>query len=94
MRKLFLQKCNGATISKSIRIDVKPLKRKPTAPFTTSNFTARGQQETWFFSKQNHVQRTAIVRTRFDNLHAYRFHISLSEVALSSIAQEIENKLR
>jgi DNA topoisomerase I len=85
----FLQKCIGA--SYSIRnIELRPLRRKPTAPFTTSTLQQEASRKLGF--SVNRTMSTAqklyeagyITYMRTDST-------SLSKVALASISQEIEN---
>ncbi len=85
----FLQKCIGATYS--IRnIELRPLRRKPTAPFTTSTLQQEASRKLGF--SVNRTMSTAqklyeagyITYMRTDSTN-------LSEVALASISQEIEN---
>lgn len=86
----FLEKC----IDASFRIDdieVKPLKRKPTAPFTTSTLQQEASRKLGFS-----VNRTMSVAQRlYEEGHITYMRtdsISLSEVAIQSIAQEIEKE--
>lgn len=86
----FLEKCLDA----SFRIDdieVKPLKRKPTAPFTTSTLQQEASRKLGFS-----VNRTMSVAQRlYEDGHITYMRtdsISLSEVAIQSIAQEIEKE--
>ncbi len=84
----FLQKCIGAEF-KINRIDVKPVKRKPTAPFTTSTLQQEASRKLGFSvnrtmsNAQRLYEQGLITYMRTDS-------ISLSEVALDAIAQEIE----
>ena len=84
----FLEKCRKA-IYKIAKIDVKPLKRKPTAPFTTSTLQQEASRKLGF----------SVNRTMQNAQRLYEAgHISymrtdstnLSETALSAIAEEIE----
>jgi len=85
----FLEDCKPAdyTIDK---IEVKPLKRRPTAPFTTSTLQQEASRKLGFA-----VKRTMSVAQRLyeaGNITYMRTDsTSLSEVALQSIAQEIED---
>jgi DNA topoisomerase I len=84
----FLKKC----IDADFRIDdieVKPLKRSPTAPFTTSTLQQEASRKLGFS-----VNRTMVVAQRLYEAGHITYmrtdSISLSETALHSIAQEIE----
>lgn len=83
----FLEACAKATF-KINDISVKPLKRKPTAPFTTSTLQQEASRKLNFS-----VQRTMQVAQRLyeDGKITYMRtdSINLSEVALQSIEQEI-----
>lgn len=83
----FLQACTDATF-KINGIDVKPLKRKPTAPFTTSTLQQEASRKLGFS-----VQRTMQVAQRLYEAGKITYmrtdSINLSEVALKSIEQEI-----
>lgn len=83
----FLEACANATF-KIDAIDVKPLKRKPTAPFTTSTLQQEASRKLNFS-----VQRTMQVAQRLyeDGKITYMRtdSINLSEVALKNIEQEI-----
>jgi DNA topoisomerase I len=85
----FLQQCAGAAFSIN-DIDVKPLKRRPTAPFTTSTLQQEASRKLGFS-----VQRTMSVAQRLyeaGNITYMRTDsVALSEVAVKSIAQEVEN---
>ncbi len=86
--EVFLEKCIGAEF-KINNIDVKPLKRKPTAPFTTSTLQQEASRRLGFSvnrtmsNAQRLYEQGLITYMRTDS-------ISLSEIALGSIAQEIE----
>lgn len=85
----FLEKCQSAeyTIDK---IEVKPIKRRPTAPFTTSTLQQEASRKLGFS-----VKRTMTVAQRLyeaGNITYMRTDsTALSETALSAIAQEIED---
>lgn len=83
----FLEACAGATF-RIDDIDVKPLKRKPTAPFTTSTLQQEASRKLNFS-----VQRTMQVAQRLYEAGKITYmrtdSINLSEVALKSIEQEI-----
>ena len=84
----FLEKCVGANFNIN-NIEVKPIKRKPTAPFTTSTLQQEASRKLGFSvnrtmsNAQRLYEQGLITYMRTDS-------INLSEVALSAIAQEIE----
>lgn len=84
----FLEKCAQATFEIE-DIAVKPLKRRPTAPFTTSTLQQEASRKLGFS-----VKRTMSVAQRLyeaGNITYMRTDsTALSEVAIKSIAQEIE----
>ncbi|MEM9849115.1 MAG: type I DNA topoisomerase [Bacteroidota bacterium] len=86
----FLNKSNGATF-KINDIQVRPTKRRPTAPFTTSTLQQEASRKLGFSVKrtmmaaQKLYEAGHITYMRTDS-------INLSEVALKAIAQEIESK--
>ncbi len=86
----FLEKANGA-IFKIDDIKVRPTKRKPTAPFTTSTLQQEASRKLGFSVKRTMInaqklyEQGHITYMRTDST-------SLSEVALQAIAQEIEDK--
>ncbi|NRA50904.1 MAG: type I DNA topoisomerase [Phaeodactylibacter sp.] len=85
----FLQQCKEAIFSIA-NIDVKPLKRRPTAPFTTSTLQQEASRKLGFS-----VQRTMSVAQRLYEAGHITYmrtdSVALSEVALKSIASEIEH---
>ncbi len=85
----FLQQCREAVFSIT-DIDVKPLKRRPTAPFTTSTLQQEASRKLGFS-----VQRTMSVAQRLYEAGHITYmrtdSVALSEVALKSIAKEIEH---
>ncbi|MCB0548611.1 MAG: type I DNA topoisomerase [Phaeodactylibacter sp.] len=85
----FLESCRGA-LFRIDNIDVKPLKRSPTPPFTTSTLQQEASRKLGFS-----VQRTMSVAQRLyeaGNITYMRTDsTALSETALSSIAQEVES---
>jgi len=87
--KAFLQSCMGAHF-KIENIEVKPLKRKPTAPFTTSTLQQEASRKLGFS-----VQRTMSVAQRLYEAGLITYmrtdSISLSQTAMVAIAAEIEN---
>ncbi|MCB0560358.1 MAG: type I DNA topoisomerase [Lewinellaceae bacterium] len=84
----FLESCRAATF-RIDDIDVKPLKRSPTAPFTTSTLQQEASRKLNFS-----VKRTMSVAQRLYEAGHITYmrtdSTSLSETALASIAQEIE----
>jgi DNA topoisomerase-1 len=86
--KTFLDKCAKATFEIE-DISVKPLKRRPTAPFTTSTLQQDASRKLGFS-----VKRTMSVAQRLYEAGTITYmrtdSTALSEVALKSIAQEIE----
>ncbi|MEL6659035.1 MAG: type I DNA topoisomerase [Bacteroidota bacterium] len=86
--KGLLNQCVGASFSIS-DIQLKPLKRKPAAPFTTSTLQQDASRKFGFS-----VKRTMQVAQRLYEAGHITYmrtdSISLSEVAIASIAQQIE----
>lgn len=86
--RAFLESCRGASYSIS-DIEVKPLKRKPAPPFTTSTLQQEASRKLGFS-----VQRTMSVAQRLYEAGHITYmrtdSTALSEVALASIAQEVE----
>ena len=84
----FLQKCVGADFSIA-DIELRPLKRKPTAPFTTSTLQQEASRKMGFAVKRTMVaaqklyEAGHITYMRTDS-------ISLSDLALNAIARQIE----
>lgn len=68
----FLNKCNGATFTIK-DIQVRPTKRRPTAPFTTSTLQQDASRKTGFFGEANHDCCTKTIRSWTHYLYAYRF---------------------
>lgn len=85
----FLKKCIGATFNIN-DIDVKPAKRKPAAPFTTSTLQQEASRKLGFS-----VSRTMLVAQRLYEAGFITYmrtdSTNLSEMAIATIAQEIEN---
>jgi DNA topoisomerase-1 len=85
----FLQKCIGASF-KINDIEVKPAKRKPAAPFTTSTLQQEASRKLGFS-----VSRTMLVAQKLYEAGFITYmrtdSTNLSEMAIASIAQEIEN---
>ncbi|TXB61590.1 type I DNA topoisomerase [Phaeodactylibacter luteus] len=83
----FLEQCREAAFEIT-DIDVKPLKRRPTAPFTTSTLQQEASRKLGFS-----VQRTMSVAQRLYEAGHITYmrtdSVALSETALKSIAQEI-----
>ncbi|MEO7175589.1 MAG: type I DNA topoisomerase, partial [Saprospiraceae bacterium] len=88
--KDFLQRCIGATYSVA-KVEVKPAKRKPAAPFTTSTLQQEASRKLGFA-----VKRTMMAAQRlYESGHISYMRTdsnSLSEEAISNIAAEIENQ--
>ena len=86
----FLKKCVDATFTIG-SIDVKPLKRKPAAPFTTSTLQQDASRKLGFA-----VKRTMSVAQRLYEAGMITYmrtdSINLSETAIKSIAEEIEKQ--
>ena len=84
----FLEKCVGADFNIS-NIDVKPLKRRPTAPFTTSTLQQEASRKLGFA-----VKRTMIVAQKLYEAGLITYmrtdSTNLSELAIQNIANEIE----
>ena len=84
----FLKSCINAQFQIN-SIEVKPLKRRPTAPFTTSTLQQEASRKLGFA-----VKRTMSVAQRLYEAGCITYmrtdSTALSEVALASIAQEIE----
>lgn len=84
----FLKKCRGAVYGIE-DIEIRPLKRKPTAPFTTSTLQQEASRKLGFS-----VQRTMNVAQRLYEAGHITYmrtdSITLSEVAIATIAQEVE----
>lgn len=84
----FLQKCVGAQFPIKA-IDVKPLKRKPTAPFTTSTLQQEASRKLGF--SVNRTMRVA--QTLYESgliTYMRTDSTNLSETAVTAIANEIE----
>ncbi len=86
----FLKKCIGAHFNIN-DIEVKPSKRKPAAPFTTSTLQQEASRKLGFS-----VTRTMSVAQRLYEAGHITYmrtdSTNLSEVALANIAKEIENQ--
>ncbi|MCB0517438.1 MAG: type I DNA topoisomerase [Lewinellaceae bacterium] len=85
----FLKKCIGANFNIK-NIEVKPGKRKPAAPFTTSTLQQEASRKLGFS-----VSRTMVVAQRLYEAGHITYmrtdSTNLSEMAIASIAQEVEN---
>jgi DNA topoisomerase-1 len=84
----FLKNCINADFEIS-NIDVKPLKRRPTAPFTTSTLQQEASRKLGFSVKRTMVTAQKLYEAGFIT-YMRTDSISLSEVAIQSIAKEIE----
>lgn len=86
--RTFLENCRDAVFSID-KIDVKPLKRKPTAPFTTSTLQQEASRKLGFS-----VKRTMSVAQKLYEAGRITYmrtdSIALSNVAIASIAETIE----
>ena len=86
----FLEKCNGAAFRIN-DIEVKPLKRSPAAPFTTSTLQQEASRKLGFS-----VNRTMSVAQRLYEAGHITYmrtdSINLSETAIAAIAQVVENQ--
>ena len=86
----FLKKCIGANFNIN-DIEVKPAKRKPAPPFTTSTLQQEASRKLGYS-----VSRTMIVAQRLYEAGHITYmrtdSTNLSEFALTAIAQEIENQ--
>ncbi len=84
----FLEKCAEATYAIN-DIEVKPLKRKPTAPFTTSTLQQEASRKLGFS-----VKRTMVVAQRLYEAGHITYmrtdSTALSQIAIQNIASEIE----
>ncbi len=85
----FLAKCIGAAFNIN-DIEVKPARRKPAPPFTTSTLQQEASRKLGFS-----VSRTMIVAQRLYEAGHITYmrtdSTNLSEVAIAAIAQEVEN---
>lgn len=86
----FLEKCNGAAFRIN-DIEVKPVKRSPAAPFTTSTLQQEASRKLGFS-----VNRTMSVAQRLYEAGHITYmrtdSINLSETAIAAIAQVVENQ--
>ncbi len=86
----FLNKCVGATFSIS-DIKVRPVKRKPTAPFTTSTLQQEASRKLGF-SVSRTMQNAQRLYEQGHITYMRTDSVNLSETAIQAVAQEIENK--
>ncbi|MEM8528234.1 MAG: type I DNA topoisomerase [Bacteroidota bacterium] len=86
----FLNKSNGATFTIK-DIQVRPTKRRPTAPFTTSTLQQEASRKLGFSVKRTMVSAQKLYEAGHIT-YMRTDSTSLSEVALQAIAQEIESK--
>ncbi|MFK8104349.1 MAG: DNA topoisomerase, partial [Saprospiraceae bacterium] len=84
----FLNKCVGASFSIK-NIELKPIKRKPTAPFTTSTLQQEASRKLGFAVKRTMVNAQRLYEQGFIT-YMRTDSTTLSETALKSIAEEIE----
>ncbi len=84
----FLEKCKNASYRIN-NIEVKPLTRKPTAPFTTSTLQQEASRKLGFSVKRTMLNAQRLYEAGFIT-YMRTDSINLSEVALQSIAAEIE----
>ena len=84
----FLEKCRGA-IYKIAKIEVKPLRRKPTAPFTTSTLQQEASRKLGF-SVNRTMQNAQRLYEAGHITYMRTDSTNLSELAITSIAKEIE----
>jgi len=85
--KDFLNKCIGADF-RIDNINVKPLKRKPTAPFTTSTLQQEASRKLGFSVKRTMTNAQRLYEQGFIT-YMRTDSINLSETALQSIGEEI-----
>ncbi len=86
----FLEKCKSAAFNIS-DISTKPLKRKPTAPFTTSTLQQEASRKLGFAVKRTMINAQKLYEQGFIT-YMRTDSTNLSEVALGAIANEIEHK--
>jgi len=85
----FLEKCIGATFTVG-KIEVKPQKRRPAPPFTTSTLQQEASRKMGFSVKRTMVAAQKLYEQGFIT-YMRTDSTNLSELALHSIAAEIEN---
>lgn len=86
--KKFLEQCVGAIYSIK-KIDVRPTKRKPTAPFTTSTLQQEASRKLGF-SVNRTMQNAQRLYEAGHITYMRTDSTNLSETAIAAIAQEIE----
>ncbi len=86
--RTFLENCRGA-IYKIKNIELKPLKRKPTAPFTTSTLQQEASRKLGF-SVSRTMQNAQRLYESGHITYMRTDSTNMSELAIASIAQEIE----
>jgi len=84
----FLNKCVGANYEIG-KIDLKPLKRKPTAPFTTSTLQQEASRKLGFSVKRTMSNAQRLYEQGFIT-YMRTDSVNLSETALTAIGEEIE----
>ncbi len=84
----FLEKCIGATFSIA-KIEKKPLKRNPTAPFTTSTLQQEASRKLGFSVKRTMLNAQRLYEQGFIT-YMRTDSVNLSETALRQIAHQIE----
>ena len=86
----FLKKCIGAKFSIK-DIQVKPLTRKPSAPFTTSTLQQEASRKLGFAVKRTMIAAQKLYEAGFIS-YMRTDSVNLSETAISAIASEIVQK--
>jgi DNA topoisomerase-1 len=86
----FLRQCIGAEFSIA-NIEVKPLKRRPAAPFTTSTLQQEASRKLGFSVKRTMIAAQKLYEQGFIT-YMRTDSTNLSELALQAIAAEIENQ--
>jgi len=84
----FLNKCVNASYEIG-KIDLKPLKRKPTAPFTTSTLQQEASRKLGFSVKRTMSNAQRLYEQGFIT-YMRTDSVNLSETALTAIGEEIE----
>ncbi|MCB9284235.1 MAG: type I DNA topoisomerase [Lewinellaceae bacterium] len=88
--RTFLEKCIGATFTIG-NIEVKPQKRRPAPPFTTSTLQQEASRKMGFSVKRTMVAAQKLYEQGFIT-YMRTDSTNLSELALNAIATEIENQ--
>ncbi|HHS95911.1 MAG TPA: type I DNA topoisomerase, partial [Phaeodactylibacter sp.] len=86
----FVQKCVGADYTIN-NIEVKPVKRKPTAPFTTSTLQQEASRKLGFSVKRTMTNAQRLYEQGFIT-YMRTDSVNLSETAIAAIASEIKEK--